>query len=35
MTKRTLMLALVVLALAIPTVALAAKPTNHGKAGPR
>lgn len=32
MTKRTLMLALVVLALAIPTAALAANPTNHSKA---
>jgi hypothetical protein len=38
MTKRTLMLAFVVLALAIPTVALAAKPTkptNHSKAAPK
>jgi hypothetical protein len=35
MTKRTLMLALVVLALAIPTVALAANPTNHSKAAPK
>ena len=35
MTKRTLPLALVVLALAIPTVALAAKPTNHSKAAPK
>jgi hypothetical protein len=33
MLKRTL--ALVILALAIPTVALAAKPTNHSKAAPK